>query len=173
LHPNKCFKWMKRGTAGCSKGPDCDYFHVKLCKAAAKGAECNNEKCTLPHVAKLTSTVKPNASTRIPKRDSNTFAKAKALSEKPPQVFQVSRTPEAPDMSVIKGLLDAVALLTKQMGEMMERLRTPVPGSQIPALYSHPPPPIQAHQQPLYQAYPYHQHLQQQAVVRIPTSQLQ
>jgi hypothetical protein len=183
-HPNKCFKWMKRGTAGCSKGAECDYFHVKLCKAAAKGAECNNEKCTLPHVSKLTSTQpgprvprsrgeNPNVITRTPKRDSNTFAKAKALIEKPPQVFQIRRTPEAPDMTVIKGLLEAVALLTKQMGEMMERLRSPVPGPQIPALYSHPPPPIQAQHQPLYQAYPYHQHLQHQAVVRNPSSQLQ
>jgi hypothetical protein len=187
-HPNKCFKWVKRGLAGCSKGGDCEYYHIKLCKSAAKGAECSNEKCTLPHVAKFSTALpgpwvqwpgpgrgekpneKPIESNRTQTRDTNTFAKAKANQMKPPQDFQMRRTPEAPDMMMIKGLLEAVALLTKQMGEMMVRLRTPVSGPQIPALYPHPPPPIQAQHQPTYQAFPYHQHLQQHAVVRIPSS---
>ena len=67
-HPNKCFKWLKRGLAGCSKGADCEYYHIKLCKSAAKGADCTNDKCTLPHVAKPTNkkpVEKPIKSTRI------------------------------------------------------------------------------------------------------------
>jgi hypothetical protein len=180
-HPNKCFKWMKRGLAGCSKGADCDYYHVKLCKSAAKGAECTNDKCTLPHVAKLTTTLpgprvqwpgpgrgeKPIVTTRTLNRDPNTFAKAKANLSKPPQDFQIRRTPEAPDVG-IKGLLEAVSLLTRQMGEIMVRLQTPVSAPRTPVLYPHPPPSVQAHQQPTYQAFPYHQHQLQHAVVRMP-----
>jgi hypothetical protein len=176
---------MKRGLAGCSKGADCDYFHVKLCKSAAKGEECNNDKCTLPHVAKLTSTLpgprvqwpgpgrgeKPNVNIRTPTRDPNTFAKAKAIIEKPAQVFQIRRTPEAPDMNLFKGLIDAVAMLTRQMGEIMLRLQTPVSAPRTPVLYPHPPPTVQAHHQPIYQAFPYNQHLTHHPVVRIPSSQ--
>jgi hypothetical protein len=167
-HPNKCFKWLKRGLSGCSKGADCEYYHVKLCKSAAKGAECTNEKCTLPHVAKLPSKKLVESTKVLPtkvlpssnRESNNTFAKAKANLAKPPQDFHPRRTPEAPDMA-LKGLLEAVALLTKQMGEIMMRLQSPV-------LYPHPPPPIQAHHQPTYQAFPYHQHLQQVPVVRMP-----
>jgi hypothetical protein len=107
--------------------------------------------------------------TRTLNRDPNTFAKAKANIEKPPQDFQIRRTPEAPDMMMIKGLLEAVALLTRQMGEIMTRLQTPVSAPRTPVLYPHPPPIVQAHHQPTYQAYPYHQHLLQQPVVRIPS----
>jgi hypothetical protein len=117
-------------------------------------------------VAKLTSkkpAEKPTESIKRPpnhNRESNVFAKAKANLMKPPQDFHPRRTPEAPD-EALKGLMEVVALLTKQMGEIMRRMETPV-------LYPHPPPPIQAHHQPLYQAYPYHQHQQQHPVVRMP-----
>jgi hypothetical protein len=93
-------------------------------------------------------------------RESNVFEKAKANMMKPPQDFYPRRTPEAPDVA-LKGLMEVVALLTKQMGEIMRRMETPV-------LYPHPPPPIQAQHQPLFQAYPYHQHQQQHPVVRMP-----
>jgi hypothetical protein len=185
-HPNKCYKWLKRGLSGCSKGTDCEYYHAKLCKSAAKGVECTNEKCTLPHVAKLTNTLpgprvqwpgpgrveltKVLPTKVLPSSNSgsnNTFAKAKANMAIPTQDFHPRRIPEAPDMA-LRGLLEAVALLTKQMGEIMLRLQAPVSSLQSPVLYPHPPPPIQAHNQPTYQAFPYHQHLHQVPVVRMP-----
>jgi hypothetical protein len=184
-HPNKCFKWIKRGLAGCSKGAECEYYHIKLCKSTSKGTDCTNDKCTLPHVAKLTTALsgprvqwpgpgrgrgeKPIVSTRIPNKDPNTFAKAKAILEKPPQDFHQRRTPEAPDNTMFKGLMEAVALLTRQMGEIMMRLQTPVSAPRTPVLYPHPPPTVQSHHQPIYQAFPYNQHLVQQPVVRIPS----
>jgi hypothetical protein len=190
-HPKICHKWRKKGTQGCNKGKNCEYTHVKLCRSALKGEECSNTKCNLPHltnhkatkhtiiVRKTQDPVKSSKEaqlggssrpTETPRADSQTVS----------QDFHRDHHQKAPDV-VILGLLEAVHLLGEQMKELMrtrsqgqgqaQYLTHPPPQYSGGAVYypQLPPPPPPHQQQQAYQAYPYHLHRQQQAVVAQPS----
>jgi hypothetical protein len=188
-HPKICHKWRKKGAKGCSKGKNCEYTHIKLCRSAVKGEECNNTKCNLPHLAnhkvmKHTITIRKTQdavkSSKVaqPGGRPTSSVTSRAETRNVVQDFQHDHQTKAPDV-VILGLLEAVHLLGEQMKEIM-RTRSqgqaqylthtpPPPQYSGGAVYypQLPPPPHQ--QQQGYQAFPYHLHQQQKAVVAQPS----
>ena len=65
-----CFKFIKSGHKGCSKGDSCKYTHPKLCRSSLLSHKCDRIKCYFYHV---TGTVRSNLNqnllrTNVPKR---------------------------------------------------------------------------------------------------------
>ena len=65
-----CFKFIKSGHKGCSKGDSCKYTHPKVCHSSLLSHKCDRIKCYFYHV---TGTVRSNLNqnllrTNVPKR---------------------------------------------------------------------------------------------------------
>ena len=52
-HPKRCFKFCgngDKGTHGCKKGDNCQFYHPVLCKFSLRKRICTNEQCTFVHL---------------------------------------------------------------------------------------------------------------------------